>query len=566
MFILAVITAASLMPLTASAHYSIGINSTNFPDSVFRNFVADQLDLNNDGYLSENEISAAKTIDVEDRGITSLKGIEYFTSLDSLYCGSNKLTGLDVSSNTKLTLLDCSQNSLTSLNVSQNKLLNYLWCSKNALSSLNVSGCAQLKDLRCSQNKLTALNVTNNPALTVLFCVQNSLTSLDLSGNTQLEYLDVKVNNLTSLDITGLTKLKSAGLDPIIMAPIPLNSLITNTALRNYLKSSYDINSDGYLSAEEVKSVTEINVSNNQMTSLSEITYFPMLKDLYCINCGLGSLNVSNNPKLERLRCSGNALTSLSLISSTELYSLYCDNNKLTSLDLHNNTKLKELVCDSNKLTWLDVSTCYLLDPDEIIADSGVQISQSKVCPSHKYTDAPVKGSWAHEGIDYCIAHGLMNGMSDTSFAPAGTVTRAQLVTILYRAANGPYVTFKGAFTDVPSNQWYSSAIEWAAANGIVNGISPGKFDPMGNITREQIAAILYRYNGSPAVSGSLSKFPDSWKVSSYAEKALIWATKNGLINGIATGETTVLAPQDNATREQIAAIIMRFRSGSYKC
>ena len=156
-------------------------------------------------------------------------------------------------------------------------------------------------------------------------------------------------------------------------------------------------------------------------------------------------------------------------------------------------------------------------------------------------------------------ANGLMNGFSESLFAPDVATTRAQFATILYRAAGEPAVTYKGTFSDVPDGTWYSKAVEWAAANGYVKGVGGGRFSPDGKITREQIAAILYRYSGSPKVEGSLAGFPDAASVSDYAVDAMIWATSTGLINGIGQGDVTILSPKTDASRAQIASIIMRY-------
>ena len=180
-------------------------------------------------------------------------------------------------------------------------------------------------------------------------------------------------------------------------------------------------------------------------------------------------------------------------------------------------------------------------------------------CPSRMFVDAPAQDNWAHAGIDYCVANGLMKGISETVFDPTGDVTRAQLVTILYRLAGEPAAEYKGTFSDVADGLWYTKAIEWAADNGVVNGVGNGKFAPDTAITREQIAAILYRYSGSPKTEGSLSAFPDSASVSPYAVDAMIWATSTGLINGIGQGDKTILSPQTKASRAQIASIIMRY-------
>lgn len=168
---------------------------------------------------------------------------------------------------------------------------------------------------------------------------------------------------------------------------------------------------------------------------------------------------------------------------------------------------------------------------------------------------------WYADDVRYVYYFGLMNGMSNTTFAPNDTLTRAQLVTILYRMEERDKVEFKGVFTDVPAGQWYSDAVEWAAANGIVNGMGDGTFRPNDAITREQIAAILYRNNNIAIEEGfdSLSEFPDRGDVSSYARDAMCWAVANGLINGIASNGTTNLKPRANATRAQIAAIIVRY-------
>ncbi len=180
-------------------------------------------------------------------------------------------------------------------------------------------------------------------------------------------------------------------------------------------------------------------------------------------------------------------------------------------------------------------------------------------CPSSQYVDVPAEGDWAHAGIDYCVLNGLMQGYSETKFVPNDVVTRAQLVTILYRAAGEPEVTVSGTFADVPAETWYTEAIEWAAANDIVNGKSEGVFDPMGKVTREQIAAILYRYAGSPDVEGELA-FPDTDEVSNYATDAMLWAVNEGIINGVADPKHPImLEPKAAATRAQIATIIMRY-------
>ena len=181
------------------------------------------------------------------------------------------------------------------------------------------------------------------------------------------------------------------------------------------------------------------------------------------------------------------------------------------------------------------------------------------ICPSSSFADAPAYGSWAHEGIDYCIDREYMNGTGSGLFSPDGDVTRAQLVTIIYRIEGEPATEFKGTFADVEDNLWYSKAIEWAAANGIVNGVGEGRFDPAGAITREQIATIFFRYAGASEGEGGIEKFPDHADAHGFAVPALSWAVEKGIINGVSADGVTCLRPLSNATRAQIASIIMRF-------
>lgn len=181
-----------------------------------------------------------------------------------------------------------------------------------------------------------------------------------------------------------------------------------------------------------------------------------------------------------------------------------------------------------------------------------------ETCPSAAFADAPAFDSWAHPGVDYCVEKGLMRGTGKQSFQPELVMTRAQLVTILYRAAGSPEISFTGIFTDVPEGSWFAAPVEWAAAQGIVKGVGAGRFLPQGELTREQLATILYRSSGSPEVTGSLEAFPDRESVGAYARDAMIWATQGGLIHGMPTSGKICLCPLHTATRAQVASIMMR--------
>lgn len=176
-------------------------------------------------------------------------------------------------------------------------------------------------------------------------------------------------------------------------------------------------------------------------------------------------------------------------------------------------------------------------------------------CECIRFNDIDTR-SWYHEGVEYVLENEIMGGMSSYTFEPNSNLTRAQLVTILYRIAGKPSVEgLENPFTDVSKGTWYTDAVIWAASEGIVNGMTATSFAPNKNISREQIAAILYRYAGKPAGSGTLSAFPDAASVSSYAVDAMSWAVGEGIINGMG-GKLT---PMGNATRAQISTILYRY-------
>lgn len=170
--------------------------------------------------------------------------------------------------------------------------------------------------------------------------------------------------------------------------------------------------------------------------------------------------------------------------------------------------------------------------------------------------------SWYRDAVRYAVNTGLMNGVGGDKFEPETSMSRAMLVTVLWRYAGSPKEG-SNTFTDVKNGQWYTDAIAWASENAVVTGVGGGKFDPDGSVTREQLAVVLFRYSNSLEMDTShrksLDSFPDAGKVSPWARDALSWAVAVGMINGIGSGSQATLSPQGSATRAQVAAILMRF-------
>ena len=339
-----------------------------FPDQVFREFVK-QYDNNNDGKLSQDELAAVTEMDLDPydvpydkpyRGekISSLKGIEHFTSLKNLNCKLNLLTELDVSKNPALESLDCSYNQLRALDVSNNLALKELNCcgSNNGsykLSALDVSNCPALEKLNCKGNELSTLDVSHNLALTELKCGGNSLGALDVSKNSELNSLDCEGNHLSALDVSKNSELNSlnCGDNKLSALNVSNNSKLTILGCWDNKLSELDLRNNSALEQLTCYSnqLSELDVSQN--------------KALKLLNCGynlLSELNVSQNLVLEALYCDSNQLSELDVRQNKALEGLSCRRNQLSALDLSNNQKLSaHLYCDSNQLTSLNLGERY---------------------------------------------------------------------------------------------------------------------------------------------------------------------------------------------------------------
>ena len=182
----------------------------------------------------------------------------------------------------------------------------------------------------------------------------------------------------------------------------------------------------------------------------------------------------------------------------------------------------------------------------------------SNNCPSKALIDVD-RNRWYHKAIDFVVTNGYMKGTEQTVFEPNSTMTRAMLVTALYRVAGTPDTAARNPFTDLYAD-WYYDAVTWAYENGIVNGVTLTTFRPEDPVTREQLATILYRYaEAAPARQEKLSAFRDSDRVSYYAEEAMNWAVNEGVINGSLDGGVLYLRPNGNATRAEIAQMLMNY-------
>lgn len=216
---------------------------------------------------------------------------------------------------------------------------------------------------------------------------------------------------------------------------------------------------------------------------------------------------------------------------------------------------------DAGYMGQATIPVTYITAAD--IETTGViKISVSTKTDSAQFKDVTRSnvGTWAADAVDFAYHFGLVSGVSKTEFAPNSPMTRAQLVTVLYRAAGSPSVTVSTNFEDLDVGSYYYSAVVWANVNGIVNGTSDTTFSPDSRLTRQQLAAILYRYarafGGDTSYIGNLSHFTDRHQVDTYATTPMIWAVSHEIISG--TSDTT-LSPLSTATRAQVVVILHRY-------
>ena len=358
--------------------HAVAIDETNFPDYNFReNWILKQT-FADDNYLNDKEAASVTAIDVSNKGIADLKGIEHFTALKTLNCSGNSLvtSTLDVSKNTALEVLNCSSNyNLTTLDLSKNTKLKTLDCSNNyEMTVLDVSANTALQTLRCNNNQLTTLDVSKNTALTELYCYCNSIrdegmqtliSSLHQNGGTLCAYATTNdQNEMTTTHVADAKTKKwqvkawdgSNSVDYAGIFAVYINATnFPDAAFRNYV-SNFDGDSNGYLTEVEIDGVTDITAPLMDITSLKGIEHFTALKTLDCNSNKLTALDVTKNTALKNLICTGNQLSAINLSKNTDLEELDCSNNKLTVLDVSNNTALTTLSCENNQLTTLDVT------------------------------------------------------------------------------------------------------------------------------------------------------------------------------------------------------------------
>lgn len=308
---------------------TVVVDEANFPDAIFREYVKNNFDSDQDNTLSLSELQGITIININSQPqLISLQGIEHFTELTELYCTSSGITALDVSKNTKLKVLNCDGNQLTSLDLSKNTVLDDLDCPSNKLTSLILP--KSIGEVNCSNNQLTSVDLSNQTRIYNFQCDNNLLTTLDLSVATSFSSVSCASNRLTDINL---------GQSPWLSTLNISNNQLTEINFGN----------QPYLST--------LRVAQNQLTSL-DLSGLPKLLTLDCYENQLTSMDTSNNPRLANYDCSKNKLTSLGDLSKNRFNKLMCQVNQLGngSLDGLELRYINTISIQDNCFTELDLT------------------------------------------------------------------------------------------------------------------------------------------------------------------------------------------------------------------
>ena len=532
--VLTAFSAALIMALPVKA--AVTINETTFPDPIFRQVISGaDYDRDQNGVIDDTEIALTINIYCEGMGISSIQGVEYFTSLQGLWCKDNYISTMDVSMLGDLHGVWCSGNQFTSLDFSGNPELEWVYCYDCNLTSLNVSNNPKMAYLEVNTNPLTVLDVSHNPLLEHLTCGSCELTSLNLGNNPNLTHLDAFRNHLTSLDVSGCPKLKRL-----------------------------DIWDNAGLGSIDVSSNTGLQYYN-------------------CAHNGAVTIDVTHNPELTKLICSYNDIVSLDLTHNPKLVYLDCACNEIASLNLSGNPQLYFLQAFTNPFTTLDIGANPLLIQTY---QTGVKKNESAVCQGHSWTlDYGGDTSTGGDNIYFlCFddkvtlaalpaASSDAGVASDAPFIPydPNLVTREMVLQTLYTREGSPNVNGIGTrFTDVAPGSWYANAIIWGEKNSIAVGtpfISSATFGVGQPVTRQDLLLMLMRYSEYKGYKraidfGRADDYLDYYDIDYYAWEAVTWSATWHILEGRgepgADKTQQMIDPHGTVTRDEFMAVLTR--------
>lgn len=381
------------------------IDSKSFPDQAFRDYILTNVDKDHDNYLSVEESKSVRLMDLNRMGITSLKGIERFPTLLTLYCSYNEIDELDLKMNTHIGKLECADNGMDKLTFAWNCKLLFLDCSYNYLRELDLTNPRSLNKLNCSSNYLTTLDVTDNKVLSTIVATDNGLNEIIYHKS-----------NRPNADYT----YDANRFIPAPYTATKISKLFPDAEFQRYVSDNIDKNEDGILTAREMRAIKVIKIPDKGIKSLKGVEIFENLEHLDCAGCNLGELDVSKSPILT-LKCDNCHLTSLKV--SDRILNVVCNDNELTEAPFGKLTYL--LVCNNNKIKSITIS-----QKDELY-----QALQGNVTRKAEYMEFDYEGNYQLivDGFVTIEAAGY-----DGSNIPTATPTPTSAVTATPTAAAKP--------------------------------------------------------------------------------------------------------------------------------
>ena len=524
-----ILASALAMPAFMGFHVDaanvVHIDNNTFPDDNFRTVVKGY-DTDNNDYLSDKEISLVINIHCEGKKITSLKGIEYFTAVQGLWCKDNKIKTMDLSKNTDLHGVWCSGNPLESLNFENNKELEWVYCYDCNLKELDFSHNPNMAYLECNTNKeLSTLNISQNKKLEHLMCGTCALTELDLSANPNLTHLDAFRNKMTKLNISKNTKLKRL-------------DIWDNTELGN-------------ISVSHLPELQYYNCAHNGVTKL-DVTQNPQLQKLVCSYNRLTSLDLSKNPRLAYLDCATNQLGKLDISNNPQLYFLQAFINDFTSINIGNNSRLLKTYKNGtrkNETAYLAYSYTINYGGSDEFGDELLYF----LCVPNKCKSIVTTADNVKDLPDSTLD--TKDGHSDSE----EFMTREMAIQTLYELAGKPSVSgLSTSFKDVVKGDWYENAVKWGQKNKICLGYPNVCSDNFGvgeYITRQDLALMMHRYATYKKYKtafdyGRTDWFDDFKNIDYYAWGPFTWAIQWEYLLPDKSGKKVY--PRGRVTRDEL--------------
>ena len=611
--LLCLVMVVGLLPTAAFAAGSVDINEANFPDANFRSYVQTEFDKDGDKKLSSAEIAAVKEIIASLRGIKNLKGIEFFTALETLNCvqceltaldvsknteltrlncGFNKLTELDVSKNAKLEMLDCSGETLsymnlTKLDVSQNKALKELNCRGVKMQELNVSGCTALEELDCGGNQLDALDVSQNTNLTILRCGSNHLAELDVSRNTNLTRLNCEYNNLAVLDVSKNPELKHINCGKNGLTSLDLDK---NEKLEHVYLTEDQFYNKGVLPAGETFDMKTLPGSFDPSRTknwiggtvdaagiltvdadATEVTYDYQTKSgntaaKYLMSCKL-NVKGGTTPVTKYAISVTGGIANLAKAAEGSVVTLTADapaaNMHFARWEVESGSEAVTFANATNSTTTFpmpagEVKVKAVFEADEIMVPIQYDVSvlndgngKAFASPAKAAADTAITlTATPNAGYHFKAWRVILGGVTITDNKFTMPAEDVEVQAVFEKDAP----ISKHPFLDVPAGAYYEDAVVWAVGKGITSGTNATTFDPNGTCTRAQAVTFLWRAAGSPTPKTKLMPFPDV-PVGSYYWNAVLWAIEQGITEG--TSYLT-FSPNDSCTRAQIVTFLWR--------